>query len=47
MSHQLIAFLRIQLRFQRFQTQSWRLRTWDMLIERSLTQIYALREVLL
>ena len=46
MSHQLIAFLRIQLRFHRFQTQSWRLRTWDMLIERSLTQIYALREVL-
>ena len=46
MSHQLIAFLRIQLRFHRFQTQSWRLRTWDMLIERSLTQIYALLEVL-
>lgn len=46
MSHQLIAFLRFQLRFHRFQTQSWRLRTWDMLIERSLTQIYALREVL-
>ena len=47
MSHQFIGFLRIQLRFHRFQTQSWRLRTWDMLIERSLTQIYALREVLL
>lgn len=46
MSHQLIAFLRIQLRFHRFQTQSWRLRAWDMLIERSLTQISALREVL-
>ena len=39
MSHQLIVFLRIQLRFHRFQTQSWRLCTWDMLI-------YALREVL-